>query len=175
MITQLPRGSGVVRYLIPILIGLYPVAAHAFDPRAVDIIAFRLGMTEEEVTAIIERQGFRDTTFRRRDTPCAASSSRRCVTTIEVRTKDGGLSFLFSAATHEPTVERISYTFDGRKRNEPDALERAVVSRYGEPTVVAPMTWCDRRPGTGPCPAGAPRLTFEPGDGSTRVLTLSLR
>lgn len=165
----------MIRRLIPVLLILFPAAALGFDPRSVDIIAFRLGMTEAEVTRIIERQGFRDSTFRRQDAPCPGSMDRRCVTTIEVRTRDGGLRFLFAAGAAEPTVERISYTFDGRKPNEPDALERAVVDRYGPPTVQAPMIWCDRRPGTGPCPAAEPRLTFEPGQGSTRVLTLSLR
>lgn len=165
----------MVRYLIPILVALLPTTAHGFDPRGVDIIAFRLGMTEHEVTDIIERQGFRNTSFRRGDAPCTASPDRRCIATIEVRTRDGGLRFLFSATAAEPTVVRISYTFDGRKPNEPDALERAVVDRYGPPTVQTPMTWCDRRPGTGPCPTDAPRLTFQPGDGSSRVLTLSLR
>ncbi len=165
----------MVRCLIPILVVLLSTAAHGFDPRAVDIIAFRLGMTEAEVTDIIEHQGFRDTTFRRQDAPCAHAANRRCVAAIEVRTKDGGLRFLFATNAAHPTVERISYTFDGRKPNEPDALERAVVDRYGPPTVQAPMTWCDRNPGTGPCPADAPRLTFQPGEGSSRVLTLSLR
>lgn len=175
MIPEVPGGNGVARYLFPILIGLIPVTAQAFDPRVVDIIDFRLGMTEAEVTAIIERQGFRDSTFQRRDIPCTASPDRRCVSAIEVRTRDGRLRFEFATTHSEPAVVRISYTFASRKPNEPDALERAVVDRYGPPTVAAPMTWCDQRPGTGPCPAGTPRLTFEPGEGSTRVLTLSLR
>lgn len=165
----------MVRCLIPMLVLLLSSAAHGFDPRAVDIIAFRLGMTEAEVTEIIANQGFRDSTFRRLDAPCADAPQRRCVAVIEVRTKDGGLRFQFATNAATPTVERISYTFDGRKPNEPDALERAVVGRYGPPTVQAPMTWCDRSPGTGPCPANAPRLTFQPGEGSTRVLTLILR
>ena len=164
-----------MRVLLPlILFALLPSAALGFDPRGVDIIAFRLGMTEAEVMGQIDRQGYRDEAFRRLDTPCPGASQARCISVIEARTRDGALRLQFAPAKSEPTVERISYTFDARRPNEPEALERAVLDRYGPPTTSGPMTWCDRRAGTGPCPANAPRLVFEPGVGSSRILTLSL-
>lgn len=157
-----------------LLIGLLPLSALAFDPRAIDIIAFRLGMSEAEVTATLARQGFLNASFRRQDTPCATGSSHRCIRVIDARTSDGSLRFHFSD-TAEPIVERISYTFDGRKPNEPNALENAVVGRYGPPTTHAPMTWCDKPAGTGTCAPNAPRLVFEPGVGASRILTLTQR
>jgi len=152
-----------------------PWPSWAFDPRGVDIIAYRLGMTEPEVLALLDRQGFRGSGFHRTDTPCPIAPGRRCTLELEARTRDGQLRFAFSPDPVQPTVERISYVFDAKRPNEPEAVERSVLDRYGPPTSLSPMTWCDRRAGTGPCPANAPRLTFEPGAGSSRVLTLSLR
>lgn len=160
--------------IVALALLLSPVRSFGFDPRVVDIIAYRLGMTEAEVTATAERQGFHDAAFRRIEAPCPDTPARPCLIGIEARTKDGGLRFGFSTTT-PPVVERIVYTFDARKPNEPEALERAVLSRFGPPTTTGPMTWCDRRTGFGPCSPDAPRLVFEAGPGSSRILTLSLR
>lgn len=163
----------MLRLLVVFLMLSWP--SWAFDPRSVDIIAYRLGMTEAEVTALLERQGFRASGFHRSDTPCPGAPGRRCALDLDARTRDGSLRFVFSPDPVLPTVERISYVFDAKRPNEPEAVERSVLDRYGPPTTQSPMTWCDRRAGTGPCPANAPRLVFEPGAGSSRVLTLSLR
>jgi hypothetical protein len=163
-----PRRRG---FLLLLFLGL-PSSAQGFDPRAVDIIHYRLGMTEGEVVAVLTRQGFYDSAVRRMGAPCAAAPAQ-CVTMIEARTRDGELTFAFSG--NPGTVARITYAFDARKPGEPEAVEQAVVARYGPPTTSHPMTWCDRAQPYGACPAGAPRLVFEHGPGVVRILTLTLR
>lgn len=158
--------------LLVLLTLLGPAGSRGFDPRRIDIIDYRLGMTEAEVTAVVEHQGFRGAGFLREDAPCPGAPTRRCVAMIEARTKDGILAFTFAAEKEPPVVARIAYTFDARKPGAPEVLERSVVARYGPPSVAAPMTWCQHRTEAGACPPGAPRLTFEPGQGLTRVLTL---
>ena len=158
--------------LLVIVAILAPAASQGFDPRHIDIIDYRLGMTEAEVTAVVERQGFLDSAFHRDDGPCPADPARLCVAAIEARTKDGALTFAFSA---EARVERITYSLDVRKPKTAEMVERSVLDRYGPPTTTAPLTWCLRRNDAGQCPPDAPRLIFDPGHGPVAVLTLTLR
>lgn len=158
--------------LLLIVAILAPAASQGFDPRHIDIIDYRLGMTEAEVTAVVARQGFFDAAFRREDAPCPADPARRCLSAIEAHTKDGTLVFAFSA---EARVERITYSLDVRKPKAADLLERSVLDRYGPPMTTGPITWCLRRNDDGVCPPDAPRLTFDGGHGPVAVLTLTLR
>jgi hypothetical protein len=158
--------------LLLIVAILAPAASQGFDPRHIDIIDYRLGMTEVEITAVVERQGFLDAAYHRDDTPCPTDPARRCLSAIEARTKDGTLVFTFSI---EARVERITYSLDVRKPKAAARLERSVLDRYGPPMTTGPLTWCLRRNEDGLCPPDAPRLTFDVGHGHVAVLTLTLR
>ena len=183
--------------LLLIVAILVPAASQGFDPRHIDIIDYRLGMTEAEITAVVERQGFLDAAYHRDDTPCPTDPARRCLSAIEARTKDGTLVLTFSI---EARVERITYSLDVRKPKAAARLERSVLDRYGPPMTTGPLksgpmttgpmttgpsttgpmttgplTWCLRRNEDGLCPPDAPRLTFDAGHGHVAVLTLTLR
>ncbi len=158
--------------LLVIVATLAPAASQGFDPRHIDIIDYRLGMTEAEITAVVERQGFLHNAFHREDAPCPVDPARRCLSAIEAHTKDGALIFTFSA---EGQVRRITYSLDVRKPKSAALLERSVLDRYGPPMTTGPFTWCLRRNDAGLCPPDAPRLIFDNASGPVAVLTLTLR
>ena len=161
------------RYSIMIFPALLSIPAWGFDPRAVDIVSYRLGMTHERVLGLLKSQGYNDPPPRLRDTDCIDAPGTRCVTMIEARTKDGTLLIHFTPPTRAAAVTEIAYTLDARRPGEPEAVEQAVLDRYGTPTSANPMTWCDRPPGGGPCAPHEPRLSFRHGVGVARILTLT--
>jgi hypothetical protein len=125
---------------------------YALDAAEVDIIGLRLGMADTEVTAALQRQGF------------AVTHDHGM---LLARTRDGQLSVEIGA---DNAVREIRYTLRGHHVGEPDAIEAAVLDRFGPPSQSQPMMWC-RVPGRdGTCPAGAPLLTYQPD-----TLTLVLR
>ncbi len=162
--------------LLPLLAAIAAIAspAAAFDPRGVDILTLRLGMHEPQVIERLDRQGYLNDRLVRHRVPCPAPAGGTCLATITARTMDGLLTIAFSAnSPGAEVVTRITYTLDARKPGEPEAIESAVLDRYGPPTSASPMAWCDRTGLTGACPPDRARLSFEAGDGVSRVLTLA--
>ncbi|MGE0418119.1 MAG: hypothetical protein AB7O80_15045 [Acetobacteraceae bacterium] len=153
---------------------LAAATARAFDPQAIDILTLRLGMTEAQVTERLASQGYVEAQQRHLMRPCAEHQAIHCLATIAARTKDGLLEIGFTGEIPgTEAVDRIVYTLDGRRPGEPEAIETSVLQRFGPPTNRVPMTWCDRPVASGPCPQDMARLSFVPGHGFERVLSLT--
>jgi hypothetical protein len=126
-----------------ILVLLAPASGHAFDATQADIIGLRLGMTDTDVTAAMQRQGFAVTYDR---------------SAIAARTKDGRLTVDF---TDDRVVRQIRYTLDAKGAAATESIRASVLDRFGPPDQAQPMGWC-RTPGRdGMCPQTAAALTFQ--------------
>lgn len=150
-------------------------SATAFDPRGVDILTLRLGMTEPEVTRLLTLQGFADATYEIHRMACRADATASCVSAIRARTRDGTLDIGFTEipGAARTVVDRIIYVLDGKRPGEPDAIRMSVINRYGSPSVENPMSWCARPTSAGTCAPDQPRLTFRPGAWPSSVLSLT--
>jgi len=150
-------------------------SAHAFDPRATDIIALRLGMVEAEVTAKLKDQGFDGPAFRRDHQPCRLDASRRCLISISTRTMDGWISVTFDrAVVSDPDrVVTIAYWLDAKRSGEAEAITVSMLERYGPPDIANPMTWCDRPTGIGPCSVNRANMVLQASNGSAMLLRLT--
>ena len=161
-----------MRKFFPILAFLaFPWAALAFEPMTVDILTFRLGMTEAAVMQHLRAQGIDGPDIGRLDVICTAGDI--CAPVLIGRTRDGALTFAFTRdATDQFVAGRIVYRLPARRAGEPAAIQGATLDRYGPPNGVRPMSWCrtpdtDRR-----CPADRPRLSLERGPGTMLILIL---
>jgi hypothetical protein len=74
----------------------------------------------------------------------------------------------------QPWVSGILYRLDGRGAGEAEMIRASVLDRFGHPTSMHPMAWCERAGADGVCPADKPRLTFEPGPGVACRLFLTV-
>lgn len=162
------------RLVAALIAALVPATAWGFDPRGIDVLDYRLGMTEPQVFAVLERQGFHQQGFHRKDAACPTDPARRCLTTIEAQTKDGTLTFVFATDAVPPTVTRIVYRLLTRKDGVSEAVEQGTLARFGPPSTLSPMTWCHRVDDAGRCPPDAARLILEPRVGLSRTLILTL-
>jgi hypothetical protein len=158
--------------LLPIVAFLaFPWTALALEPMTVDILTFRLGMTEAAVVQHLHEQGIDGPDIGRLDDICAPGDS--CAPVLIGRTRDGALTFAFTRDAADRFVTgQIVYRLPARRTGEPAAIQSATFDRYGPPNGVKPMSWCrtpdtDRR-----CPADRPRLSLERGPGTMLVLTL---
>jgi hypothetical protein len=70
-------------------------------------------------------------------------------------------------------VSSILYRLDGRGPNEAQMIRTSVLDRFGDPSSLQPMSWCEHPGPTGACPTDQPRLVFElePGTGCLLFLT----
>ncbi len=154
-----------------------PSSAHAFDPRATDIIALRLGMVEADVAAKLLEQGFDGPAFRRDHQPCRLDASKRCLISISTRTMDGWISVTFDrASTNDPDrVVTIAYWLDAKRSGEAEAITVSMLERYGPPDIASPMTWCDRPTGIGPCSVNRANMVLQASNGSAMLLRLTER
>jgi hypothetical protein len=143
------------------------VSAVAFNPRGVDILTLRLGMSVDDAIARLHAQGIPSAQIQRFSAPCVDEPLRLCVAKIVARTKDGELTIELTEL-----VRNIAYRFYGRAVGEAQMIRRAVLDRFGPPTSREPLTWCDPPNGSALCEAHRPRLTFvpEPDGGGTLSL-----
>ena len=149
--------------------------AHAFDPKATDVLSLRLGMGEAEVTAKLSEQGFAGPTFRRDYQPCRLDAAARCLVSLSTRTLDGRVVVEFDrpSASGPDRVTAIAYLLDAKRPGEPEAITISVVERYGPPDIAHPMTWCDRPTGIGPCSPHRAHMTLQGEAGAPLVLRLT--
>jgi hypothetical protein len=141
-----------LRPVLAIAILLIGLPAYAFDASRADIIGLRLGMSDDEVVAALQRQGF---------------ALNRAHGSMVSTTKDGQLII---DQVDGFGVSQIRYTF---KRNSPavaEVLEASVIDHFGQPQRLKPMTWCQTRERDGLCRPDAASLTYLP-----ETLTLILR
>lgn len=171
---MIPLRSVVLLILLAISL-LTPSPARAFDPRATDIIALRLGMVEAEVTVKLQEQGFDGPAFRRDHQPCRLDASKRCVTSVSTRTLDGWISITFDRASiNDPDrVTTIAYWLDAKRTGEAEAITVSMLERYGPPDIANPMTWCDRPTGIGPCSVNRANMVLQSSSGSAMLLRLT--
>lgn len=144
----------------------------AFDPATTDILGLRLGMNEEQIAAILARQGVPPSRITRKTAPCP--DDRGCETVINVVTTDGALtiSLMLPAAGSDkpPIIHEIKYAFRGWGVDEPHAIAESVLEHFGRPTQTDPMMWCQHPPTDQHCLARQPALRFTP-DKLVLVLT----
>jgi hypothetical protein len=159
-------------------LGIMPAAA--LDPRDLDILRIRLGMGETAVSAHLAEQGI-TSVQRQANRACPVDAIAWCRTVIVARTRDGSLTIELAdpmpgAVLTEPWVSSILYRLDGRGPNESEMIRMSVLGRFGQPSSLRPMTWCEQPDPTGACPANRPHLVFEPGPdiGARLFLTAGL-
>lgn len=150
-----------------LILGIAPAAA--LDPRDLDILRIRLGMSEVEVIAHLAEQGITGVQ-RQPNRACTGDAAPWCRMMIVARTRDGSLTIeladpMPAAASADAWVSSIQYRLDGRGPNELEMIRMAVLDRFGQPSSLQPMTWCERPNSTGTCPPNRPHLVFEPGPG----------
>jgi hypothetical protein len=149
----------------------FPWPALAFDPMSVDILTFRLGMTEAAVMQHLHAQGIDGPNIGRLDNVCAPADA--CPPIVFGRTRDGVLTFAFTRdAADQFVTGRIVYRLPARRAGEPAAIQGATLDRYGPPNGAKPLSWC-WIPDADRCPADRPRLSLERGPGTMHVLVLS--
>ena len=154
---------------------LWGTAAAALNPRDVDILGLRLGMTREDVIARLLAQGIPRVSIQDDQGECPGPSTAACIDRMTAPTRDGTLLIRFSAATGatEPTVWSIAYTLAGRMPGEPDMIRAAVLDHLGPPTGgTDPVIWCAQASGSECSPADQPQITFRRGAGTSSTLTL---
>ena len=144
----------------------------AFDPATTDILGLRLGMNEEQIMAILARQGVPPSHIAHQGPPCI--EDRGCETVINVATTDGALTISLTLPVagrdRSPIVREIRYAFRGRGVDEPRAIAESVLEHFGRPTQTDPMMWCQHPPMDQHCLARQPALRFTP-DKLVLVLT----
>ena len=159
------------RVLSLLILILVSPAGWAIDPRAIDILTLRLGMTGAEVTARLAAQGVRAEAFNQAEGE-RTDPQGGTLGTMSARTRDGVLTIRFDGAPGtEPRVSRIAYQLGGRAPREGDMIQASAVNRFGAPDAMRPLTWCRNVTPDGACPMDQPRLTLEAG--SMNILTLS--
>jgi hypothetical protein len=124
----------------------------AFDAAEADIIGLHLGMTDNDVTAALRRQGF------------AVTHDHGA---LLARTLDGQLAVDIGA---DHTAHEIRYRLRGNGLREGEKIQTSVLDRFGPPNQAKPMGWCRMVANDGMCPDTAASLTFRP-----ETLTLVLR
>lgn len=150
--------------------------ARTLDPKGVDLLMLRLGMTEAEVTAVLAAQAYTGPDFQRSTRSCTADRVARCEVLITTRTMDGRLDVRLARVDPilgVPVATSIVYTFDGRRPGEREAIAISAQERYGRPDIGHPMTWCRLLPGQDRCAPGSAQLTLRPGTPPTQVLALT--
>jgi len=152
------------------LTGFVATAGHALNPAGLDIIGLRLGMTEPQVVAVLQRQGAQAGRIVRRDSRCGNHPG--CDVTITAPTIDGAVSISLSTPNNGggPVVKQISYKLNDRAIGEAEKIRSSMVDRFGTPDQARPMTWCLRLASNGSCPADEPSLNYSP-----QSLTLILK
>ena len=164
-------------WLAPLVLLSLARPAAGFDPRQVDVLTLRLGMTETEATERLLAQGVRAEAIGRQRVPCPEAPGRTCLTTLTAPTRDGVLVLHFrpdGRAAASLRADLLVYTLHVRSSGEPAMVRASVLARYGVPSVMEPLTWCAQVAEDGRCPADQPRLTLRPGTVPTIAGTLSL-
>jgi hypothetical protein len=147
--------------------------AFGFDPMIIDILTFRLGMTEPDILSHLHAQGVDESDIRRLHGTCIDRATE-CFPLLVGRMKDGVLAFAFLRnPTDEVVAGRITYRFPARGAGEPAAIRLSVLDRYGTPNGVSPTSWCLAPDPSRHCLAAHPRLSVENGPGTMVILTLS--
>jgi hypothetical protein len=137
--------------------------AQAFDPLGTEILTLRLGMTEAKVVDRLTYQGWQIA----RTGQCAA---RNCPDPIRAPTKDGVLLVDFGTGG---VVRRVTYTLAARSPEEAALVRAAVVAHFGQPSIEAPLSWCQSPALDRHCSPNQPRLTFQIGESFGGVLMLT--
>lgn len=148
-------------------------AVAALDPRGIDILGLRLGMTRQDLMDHLAAQGGRG--VHEESAPCATDPAATCVQALTASVPDGKLliRFVVRAGPGSETVWSIAYTLAGRGAGEPDMIRAAVLDHFGPPTSSNPTVWC-RSGGTSGCnPPDQPQLAYSEGPGTSSTLTLS--
>jgi hypothetical protein len=158
--------------LLIVVLTAIPRMALGFDPMAVDILTFRLGMDEEAVLEHLREQGIDGVKIDRWNDVCGGRIIS-CSTAVTGRTPDGALAFIFTPGPTEQVVGRITYRLPAHRAGEPAAIHRSALDRYGPPNGTQPTSWCWTPDHRRRCSAGQPRLSFEHGPGTMIILTLS--
>ncbi len=152
--------------------------SHALDPASADILDLRLGMDEQQVAAVLARQGIPPNRIVRKAGECAGD--QRCASIITITTADGTMTISLGtigpgqpAPNDDPSaaVSKITYAFRGWGADEPRAIAESVLERFGQPNQAEPMTWCHHPGADHHCPSQEPTLRFAP---DKLILVLSL-
>jgi hypothetical protein len=149
----------------------------AFDPRKVDLLMFRLGMSEEQVASLFAVQGIPMESLSGQRHACPTRPKGGCLATVTAPTRDGVLELHFradEAGGGADTLDRIVYRLRFHTLMELHLVRESVLARYGMPTVQNPPTWCAAPNDDGACPADQSRLTFQIGVEPTSGGTLTL-
>lgn len=150
-------------------------AAATLDPREVDILGLRLGMTEAEIVARLASQGIARISIQEEHGRCLGATPDICIDRMLAPTRDGTLLIRFAAQPHagEAAAWSIAYTLAGRMPGEPEIIRNAVLDRFGKPSIATdPLVWCANTAGAGCSPADQPQITFHRGPGTASTLTL---
>jgi len=150
-------------------------AAAALDPRGVDILGLRLGMTMQDLMDHLAVQGAKGGRVQEESGPCATDPAASCVRALTATVPDGKLliRFVVHAGPGSETVWSIAYTLAGRGAGEPDMIRAAVLDHFGPPTSSNPVVWCERGGASGCNPPDQPQLLYSEGPGTSSTLTLS--
>lgn len=149
--------------------------ALGLDPRLVDLLTLRLGMTEPEVTLHLLAQGIAPAAVARHRLACSDAPTRSCLDSVTAPTMDGQLRVHFRtrADASSAVVDSITYTLRARAPGEHEMIHSSVLERYGTPNTSNPLTWCAQPERNGNCPQDRARLTLQPGPGVAMTLTLA--
>lgn len=162
-------------FLAALLLTLWVAAAAAPDPREMDILGLRLGMTRVEVIAHLVAQGVDRRQIRTERDPCPGNPAAGCVDQLTAPTHDGNLVIRFVADPRivTETAWSIAYTLHGLLPNEPSIIRGAVLDHFGPPSGGNdPAIWCAHVSGASCAPANQPQMTFSQSRAATSTLTL---
>jgi hypothetical protein len=150
-------------------------AAAGLDPRALDILGLRLGMTRPAVLALLAVQGVAPAWIQEQPGPCGTDPAVRCLAQLTAPTRDGILQIRFVAprGPGSEMIWSIAYTLAGRGAGEPEMIRAAVFERFGPPTIRDPPVWCANAGTAGCSPSDQPQLIYREGPGTSSTLTLS--
>lgn len=150
-------------------------AAAALDPRSVDILGLRLGMTRQDLIGRLAAQGIARNRMTEEAVPCAADPNTSCVRALTVPAPDGILAIRFvgNAGPGSEIAWSIAYTLAGRGAGEPEMIRNAVLERFGPPTSRNPSVWCAIGSASGCSPPDQPQLMWREGPDTSSTLTLS--
>ncbi|HEY1932736.1 MAG TPA: hypothetical protein VGG99_12040 [Acetobacteraceae bacterium] len=150
-------------------------AAATLDPREVDILGLRLGMTESDIVGRLLSQGVARLSIQEEHGKCLTEAEDVCIDRITAPTRDGTLRIRFAIASgaSQATAWSIAYTLTGRLPGEPGMIRDAVLDRFGQPSGGPdPLYWCAHVSGSECSPADQPQITFSQGPGTASTLTL---
>ena len=147
--------------------------ATALDPRDVDILGLRLGMSRSDLLSRLAAQGIARSLVQQTQVTCDGSPAATCVDRLTAPTRDGELVVRFDirAGTGRDTVWSIAYTLAGRGAGEPAMIRAAVMDRFGPPVSRNPALWC-RAVASACRQPDQPQLIFQEGPGTRSTLTL---